>query len=421
MIDWTPGLDPDISAAQPGAGTTGTEYRYRKSGSSTWTDWVRTRNSDFTLEDVSTGDHVLVDLRTVDHAANVSAVVETDLIVPAQDDTAGSSSLQPQAVGPGFDSCTPRIDYARTRANEPDYQQFQERTYTQGAQLKVYCITNNTDRFKLTGHFSMQAGRPDNHGYKPLTDDVPLGEYKPKQRDDVIVRGVNYNCANYDPDDDGTNDYVVAGTIKYIQPQAVDVTNDYNTDWNNPAHLRCPTIAERQTQVLAGWHWLARRSVGGTVRGTPRAMLRGALGAQPYAKHGLRYAWDAHHVVPWNEPGAADLQVAFFRCGIHPNSTANGLYLRGRTLKKTLADGATTNPNYTDLQAHSSTLAAYTWHYDTTGSSNVGGYLDALRSVLHPENYRDRCPIGGSLRDDLDTVKDRLKTSSLGTIARPNH
>jgi A nuclease family of the HNH/ENDO VII superfamily with conserved AHH len=415
-VDWTPGQDPDISATQPGAGTTGTEYRYRKTTTTTWTTWVRTRDSDFTLPGVTAGDHVLVDLRTVDHAANVSTVVETELVIPA---TSSSSSLA--AVGPGFDICTPRIDYARTRANDPDYQNFRERTYTHGAQLKVWCNTNNTSSIKLTGHFSVQAGLPDNHGYKPLYPDLDLGEKAPKQLDDVIFRGVNYDCVASDPDLDGTNDYVVAGTIKFIRPQAVDVTLDYNTDFNNPAHLHCPTVAERQRQVLAGWHWLAVRSVSGAAKGPASVRLRATLGPQPYTPHGVKYAWDAHHVIPWNEENAADLQVALFRCGVHPNSTANGLYLRGRSLRKTLADGTTANPNYQDLQAHSSTLAAYTWHYDTTGLSNVNYYLGQMRAIINPAQYRDRCSIGNSLAADLATVKDKLKTSTLGAVAKPNH
>lgn len=416
-VDWTPGQDPDISASQPGAGTTGTEYRYRKTTTTTWTSWVRTSDSNFTLPNVTAGDHVLVDLRTVDHAANVSTVVETELVVPSVSGPANLAAV----VGPGFDICTPRIDFARTRSNNPNYQSFQERTYTNGAQLKVYCTTNNTSSIKLTGHFSVQAGLPDNQGYKPLPLDADLGERVPKQNDDVIFRGVNYDCVASDPDVAGTHDYVVAGTIKFIRPQAVDVTRDYNTDFNNPAHLHCPTAAERQRQVLAGWRWLAVRSVSGAAKGTPSKLLRATLGAQPYTPRGLTYAWDAHHIVPWNEDAAADLQVALFRCGVHPNSSTNGLYLRGRSLRKTLADGTTANPNYQDLQAHSSTLAAYTWHYDTTGGSNVSYYLGQLRAIVQPGQYRDRCVLGNSLASDLATVKDKLKTSTLGTVAQPNH
>jgi hypothetical protein len=98
-----------------------------------------------------------------------------------------------------------------------------------------------------------------------------------------------------------------------------------------------------------------------------------------------------------------------------------GSTLRGRSLKKTLPDGTTANPNYQDLQAHSTTLAAYTWHADTTGLSNVNYYLDQLRAIIHPDQYRDRCALGNSLLSDLDTVKDKLKTSSLGAVAKPNH
>ncbi|HEY6761869.1 MAG TPA: hypothetical protein VI318_20390 [Baekduia sp.] len=44
-----------------------------------------------------------------------------------------------------------------------------------------------------------------------------------------------------------------------------------------------------------------------------------------------------------------------------------------------------------------------------------------MRAIVHPQQYRDRCALGNSLSSDLDTVKDALKTSSLGNVAEPNH
>lgn len=426
-LDWVEGDDPAISANVPGAGTTASEHRYSRNGGTTWSSWTRTESSNFTVSSVGSTDTIVVQVRTIDHAANVSAAVQKSLTMPsAEPAQTVSAAVGP---GPGFDSCTPKVDYARSREVDPDYQAFKERTWTLGAQLTVDCTVNNTDKIELTGQLAVSGG---GNIWKPkvnLINGGVLGAKKPDNRREVIFRGIEHKCDNTDPDDDGTNNWTVMGTITYYRSQAVTVTHDYQTDRNNPEHLHCPTRDERRAQVLAGWRHLSRRPVDGGKPGAPSSRLRASLGPPPWAPANVDYAWDAHHIVPIKD-GANDdlakvlgdaLRVALFRCAVHPNEARNGVYLRGRNLKKTLSDGITANPSYVALKRHSAALARRTWHADTTGASNVLEYLSWVSNVVNTNQLQDRCAIGNTLRTDLNTVAGQLRKSELGTVAKPNH
>jgi hypothetical protein len=94
----------------------------------------------------------------------------------------------------------------------------------------------------------------------------------------------------------------------------------------------CPT-------ELESWDRLTRTSpdrpkVG--LSSPPSALLRSVLGdtgsrdTRPVDTAGNRDGWEAHHIIPSGAAKAASARISGFRCHVHPNSTLNGIWLRGR-------------------------------------------------------------------------------------------
>lgn len=407
-LDWTPGIDPDLATDLPGAGANASEYRVERGG--VWSGWTRVGTSFAVLAAATEGESFPVEVRSIDDVGNVSPVAEGTVTVSDLDDeSSGSARTTLASDGPGFESCTPRIDYARSRVEAARPRDFVEARNTLGAQLKVYCIVTRTSKIKLSGGFAIVV---DANTSKELNGEQDLGTKEARMQRDVVFRGVNYGCEAPRAAVEGQNEYLVAGEIKYIRDGAVDVTRDYYTDKNHPARLWCPTADVRQARVEDAWRVLSRNTPSASHNPTTaRKQLKRVLGDAPYAPTGTSRAWEAHHVVPYQVPhqnqDAVKLHVALFRCAVHPNSTSNGLYLRGYGLKKR-KDGRD-NPKYATLRSKRPDLAARSYHGDTFGND----YIGLLTHEMNPAASRDEC-VGTKVRDGLGRTQTLLRQGRSG-------
>ena len=224
----------------------------------------------------------------------------------------------------------------------------------------------------------------------------------------------------------GTRGYVGYGTVKYVDDEGKDETRDFDTGRGGigpgPKDGTCPNAATRRLRELAGWSALLAHRPGDdpyeTKESTPRAELRRSLGSQPYAKAGTKNAWQAHHTVPSSQPGANDMRELLFRCRIHPNQAANGVYLRGSGLLKG-------KDAYIDLvkhdDNHDTALHKRAYHGDTFGRD----YVSRLRSRYLGnalEDYPESCSSSGRtyVLGKLSDAADALIVSRFG-VEDPDH
>jgi hypothetical protein len=81
-IDWTPGVDPPLADGSDGSGAQETDFRYSVNGGS-FTEWDTSDDSGLDAANVSLGDTIDVELRSVDGVGNVSSSATAAITVVA--------------------------------------------------------------------------------------------------------------------------------------------------------------------------------------------------------------------------------------------------------------------------------------------------------------------------------------------------
>ena len=188
------------------------------------------------------------------------------------------------------------------------------------------------------------------------------------------IRGISDLCR---PERGGSYRYRVKGNIKYRRNGAVDYDRDFLT---STRVLQCPDFEERRAREVEGWRYLSRLDEVVTEvepkQGDPSAKLRKTLRDPPYKPpSAARRAWEAHHIVPANDGRAETVQALAFRCRLHPNSPLNGIYLRGRGLRR---DTQAWEDLHTDESAARRALADRTYHGSTFRDLYFTYLLDEL-------------------------------------------
>lgn len=413
-IDWVPGLDPDLAPDVPGSGANTSEYRVKRGA--TWSTWGTTGTDFVVLSNATEGETLTVEIRAMDDAGNRSAFTTATVTVKG-DQSQDAVPMRVAAVD-GGQNCTPTIDYARSRVIKADVRNYKEVRNSLGARISVYCISNRSQKIQVTGAISILL---DENVAKQVDDETDLGTVEIKSVDQVKFSGINAICrpASLQDDgyeNDGTQRYIVTGSIKYIRPGATNETAEYATEAGDAANLWCPPPSTREDRVEDAWRALSRfaPSRPDLRETTARVQLRRRLGEQPYTPKGTKRAWEAHHVVPVRDPRAVQAHVVLWRCEIHPNSAENGVYLRGFGLKKQRVAGVT-NPKWLALKRKSRALSRRTYHGDTMGDR----YFELLNEYLVTSNGQNRCdPV--DMPSGLEIFRRQLIDGVTG-VERENH
>ncbi|WP_205699464.1 AHH domain-containing protein [Conexibacter sp. SYSU D00693] len=172
----------------------------------------------------------------------------------------------------------------------------------------------------------------------------------------------------------------------------------------------------RRLREAAAYSTLGKysRDTGDLQTRPPARQLRLVLGDEPFKPAGVQRGWDAHHIIPTGDRRARVQRARSFRCRLHPNLAANGIYLRGPGLRKT-RNGKETRA-YRQLRESAPDLAQRTYHADTFQNA----YFDRLEQTIAVVPEYCKPANRTAMLDSLAVAKTRLHAGNFG-VERPGY
>jgi YD repeat-containing protein len=434
QLSWLEGDDPDLADGTLGAGVKYTEYR-RKDANGNWGDWHRFEDdTDATLGNVSDGEEVDVQMRSIDSVGNTSTAVDKTLTV--HPDEAPSGQRREAADVP---PCSFTLRKVRAVEQRGDFTKWQSAWMRLGAQLEARCSPRlgeiQSIEFEYAA-FAEQIGT-DAEG-KPIYKDhgrisTTTTDYPNNLSGRKFITGFWTPC---DHTMTGNRRWYVHGTVIYHK--IIGQSREEFSTFPTSQLKSCPSLGQLHAYQAGAWRAIARREavfppfeeehedpplVGLTDR-EPSKWLGKAMGDPPDVPPNTsrRGGWPAHHIIPIGKNYAKvplaprDLQALMFRACVHPNEPGNGAYLRGFPLRVRLEDGML-NPKWEWLRDNRPPLHLRFLHADTTGQT----YLPTLRALyllsqIPIEDQRD--PQDGTCRTRLLQGYRKELLKSLSDIRR---
>lgn len=433
-VNWTDGVDPEVSPGMAGAGATSAVVRYYRDG--VWSAWQESEDGSISVGSLSPDEEFTVEVRSRDAVGNLASTTSTELEARASDgahlaDSATALANRDQVIGQAsaeFTNCQPLLHRLFERHTAPSYQVFMPRETELRSFLQIYChnVDPRFERIRIEAGLALKTGTGSSpSAFVPVVDPGDLGagfiEFEaPDEFGHILYdNGPKYLC---EPRAGGKQEYVAFGTIEYMDDQGADVTVEWDSGrgggflgWDigpQPKKATCPTAKVRRQRELAGWRAQRLYTPTPVKKSSATAALRSELGSPPWKPPGTKRAWDAHHLVPLGQPGADDMRQLMFRCGVHANASDNGVYLRGYGLRKDRSA-------YDELLEEAEGAAQRAYHGDTYGLK----YVRLLRKkYLAPilRKHREVCTPWDGLYDALAAARSDLRDSEFG-VEKPNH
>lgn len=439
-VSWDELRDSTLPDGTEGSGISKVTYRYRRADQA-WSGWQDGALTGFDAP-----------------SSQLGTAIQTRV-----DDAAGNTKLSRGILKPStpFATCNPYTEKATIRRQDASISQMRGfrstravidgefRLVCQGefdrAEVKMNWVyntggdnwknDNKTPPMQATIHFDDVDG----HDIPGL----PVERQYPFKRTSPCPSGAA-DESDAGPTQGGIpyHNWAIKATIKLVRDNAKDRTIKITSDTSRPSHFECPNEGQRRAWRVAAFKQIANYS---PVRdndrfyGDPSRVLGIQLDHdgddEDEIPLEIPFGWEAHHLVPvrdfsspnpGDDPTYADrLRDALFSCRIHPNSPVNGMWLRGRTLRRFHKGTDRYNENWLTLQAldkaDGTTYAASTHHYDTRVASYLTKIEDkAIRPNAIPREGWCSARHRNFVVTRLRTTRDIMRLGKLGTEQKKN-
>lgn len=421
IVRWLTPNDPDLPDGSLGSGSASSKVRY-KVGSGAFTQNELADDEQIVIP-AAAGEEVTVEVRARDARGNESTTTSLTYTAGAPEPTEESpTALRRNNAGYG---CNVNVHDIRSMPTAGNAQAFRIPSRQASFQLSLTCepfiITVNDLK---AARVNLKVAKQTSNGFSAIGGLQEVGTFSLRKNSQYISGpkpyGVGFNC---ELDPSGLSDnhtYRLEGFITPIKKNGAETPEIPVT--TNAKDFRCPSPPDRRRAEDNGWRALLKTHADGhSGKPSPSVALARALGDAPYRPRQITNrgdAWEAHHIVPKTQKAADPLQRLLFRCQVHPNQDTNGVWLRGKQLRKTPTKS---KPSYySALKAYDrqrgTSLAKRAYHPDTFAEA----YANALKSQRYFGQYfgsiyeRTDCTAAkrAEIRDTLGDIEAALKVSS---------
>lgn len=422
IVRWLTPNDPDLPDGSLGSGSASSKVRY-KIDSGTFTENELADDEQIAIP-AAEGQEVTVEVRARDARGNESTTASLTYTAGDSEPTDESPMALRRNDDDPYYGCEINVHDIRSIPTPGNAETFRLPSRQASFQLSLFCEPGIIffNRLKAA-RVSLKVAKETSNGFSDVGGLQDLGTFSLAKNSFYIRNragyGVSFNC-ELDPSGlSGNQTYRLEGVITPINKDDDELPElPIKT---NAKDFKCPSAPDRRRAENNGWRALLKtRSDGGDTPSASAALAR-ALGDAPYRPSQIKDrgdAWQAHHIVPQTQSAADTLQRLLFRCQVHPNEKANGVWLRATQLRKTPTKS---KPSYYPAlkdrdRRHGTSLAKRAYHGDTY----AGAYANALKSQRYFGQYfgsiyeRTDCTAAkrDDIRDTLGAIDTALKVSS---------